>query len=51
MTAASMGVMPITALMLSYVLLGEAFRWAHLVGFGLVFAGLVLMIIEHAQDT
>jgi len=50
LTAGAMSVMPLTALGLSYVLLGEAFRWVHLAGFGLVFAGLVLMIIEHAKD-
>lgn len=50
MTAAAMSVMPLTALVLSYVLLGETFRWAHLAGFGLVFAGVILMIIEHARE-
>ncbi|MGC9417580.1 MAG: DMT family transporter [Rhodovulum sp.] len=50
LTAASMGMMPLTALGLSYVLLGEAFRWVHLLGFGLVFAGLVLMLLEHARE-
>jgi drug/metabolite transporter (DMT)-like permease len=50
MTAAAMSVMPLTALVLSYVLLGETFRWAHLAGFGLVFAGVVLMIVEHARE-
>lgn len=50
MAAASMAVMPLTALVLSYALLGEAFRWAHLLGFGLVFAGVLLMILEHARD-
>ncbi|KPP92946.1 DMT family transporter [Erythrobacter sp. HL-111] len=50
LTAGAMSVMPLTALGLSYVLLGEAFRWVHLAGFGLVFAGLVLMIREHAAD-
>ena len=49
LTAGAMSVMPLTALGLSYVLLGEAFRWIHLAGFGLVFAGLVLMILEHAK--
>jgi drug/metabolite transporter (DMT)-like permease len=51
MTAAAMSVMPLTALVLSYVLLGETFRWAHLAGFGLVFAGVILMIIEHARES
>ena len=49
LTAGAMAIMPITALVLSYVLLGEAFRWVHLAGFGLVFAGVVLMIVEHAS--
>ncbi len=51
MTAVNMGVMPISALTLSYLLLDESFRWVHLIGFGLVFAGLVLMIFEHAQKS
>ncbi len=49
LTAGAMAIMPITALVLSYLLLGEAFRWVHLAGFGLVFAGLVLMILQHAR--
>lgn len=49
LTAGSMSVMPLTALLLSYWLLEEQFRWVHLFGFGLVFAGLLLMIIEHAK--
>lgn len=49
MTAVSMSAMPLSALLLSYVLLGESFRWIHLLGFGLVFAGVILMIIEHAR--
>jgi len=50
LVAGFMAVMPVTALVLSYVLLGEAFRWAHLIGFGLVFAGVLLMIWEHARE-
>ena len=50
LTAGAMSVMPISALVLSYVLLGETFRWAHMIGFGLVFLGLLLMIYEHAQE-
>lgn len=46
--AAFMGLMPVSALVLSYWLLGESFRWIHLAGFGIVFAGVVLMSIEHA---
>ncbi len=48
-TAGAMAIMSLTALMSSYLLPGEAFRWVHLAGFGLVFAGLVLMILEHAS--
>ena len=50
LTAGAMAVMPLTALLLSYALLGEAFRWVHLAGFGLVFAGVLLMIREHASS-
>ncbi len=50
MTAASMSVMPLTALGLSYALLGEVAHWSHAVGFGLVFVGLTLMIVEHARE-
>ncbi len=49
LTAGCMSVMPLTALLLSYGLLEEQFRWSHLLGFGLVFAGLLLMIVEHAK--
>ena len=44
-----MGVMPASALILSYVLLGEEFRWIHLLGFGIVFAGVLLISWEHAR--
>ena len=47
--AGFMGVMPVSALVLSYVLLGEAFRPIHLIGFAIVGAGVVLMSIEHAR--
>jgi drug/metabolite transporter (DMT)-like permease len=47
--AAFMGLMPVSALVLSYVLLGEAFLWAHFLGFGIVFAGVLLMSVEHAS--
>jgi len=41
-TASSfMAVMPVTAMVLSYVLLGESFRWIQVVGMGLVLVGLV----------
>ena len=47
--AAFMGVMPVSALVLSYILLGEAFRWIHLAGFVTVFLGVLLMSWEHAS--
>ncbi|MEQ9077131.1 MAG: DMT family transporter [Sandaracinaceae bacterium] len=47
--AAFMGLMPVSALVLSYVLLGEPFAWMHLLGFGVVFAGVLLMSWEHAR--
>jgi drug/metabolite transporter (DMT)-like permease len=47
--AGFMGVMPASALILSYVLLGEAFQWIHLLGFGIVFAGVLLISWEHAR--
>ena len=50
LAASFMAVMPLSALTLSYVLLGEAFRWAHLVGFGAVCAGVLLMVWEHASS-
>jgi len=49
--AAFMGVMPVSALVLSYILLGERFAWAHLAGFAIVFAGVLLMSREHARMT
>lgn len=45
--AAFMGVMPVSALVLSYVLLGESFEWIHMGGFSLVFAGVLLIIKAH----
>lgn len=47
--AAFMGLMPASALALSYGLLGESFHWIHLLGFGIVFAGVILMSVEHAS--
>lgn len=47
--AAFMGLMPASALVLSYLLLGERFQWIHLAGFGIVFAGVLLMSWEHAR--
>ncbi|PTQ96558.1 threonine/homoserine efflux transporter RhtA [Mucilaginibacter yixingensis] len=45
--ASFMGVMPVSALLLSYLLLGEKFRWLHMAGFALVFCGVLLMISVH----
>jgi len=47
--AGFMGLMPVSALVLSYVLLGEPFRWIHPVGFATVFAGVLLISWEHAR--
>ena len=47
--AGFMGVMPVSALVLSYTLLGESFRWVHLLGFALVFAGVLLVASAHAR--
>ena len=47
--AGFMGVMPVSALVLSYVLLGEPFEWMQLVGFAVVFAGVLLIAWTHAQ--
>jgi drug/metabolite transporter (DMT)-like permease len=47
--AAFMGVMPVSALVLSYLLLGESFRWLHLAGFALVFSGVLLIISVHRE--
>lgn len=47
--ASFMGVMPVSALVLSYILLRESFHWAHLAGFGLVFCGVILMISVHRE--
>lgn len=49
LAAGCMAIMPVTSLLLSYSLLDESFEWAHALGFGLVFAGLMLMIWEHAK--
>lgn len=47
--AGFMGVMPLSALLLSYFLLGESFEWIHLIGFAMVFAGVVLIIQVHRR--
>ena len=48
--AGFMGVMPVSALVLSYLLLGDPFRWAHLFGFAIVFTGVLLMSWEHIRQ-
>lgn len=45
--AGFMVIMPISALLLSYVLLGENFEWIHVLGFGLAFASVSVMTLEH----
>lgn len=47
--AGFMAIMPVSALVLSYILLDEKFRWMHLAGFGLTFAGVLLIIWEHMK--
>lgn len=47
--AGFMGVMPVSALVLSYVLLDEKFKWIHMAGFALVFAGVLLIIWSHRR--
>lgn len=47
--ASFMGVMPVSALVLSYLLLKEKFQLLHLAGFGLVFGGVLLMISVHRE--
>lgn len=46
--AGFMGLMPVSALVLSYLLLGEPFRWVHLAGFAIVLAGVGLIAWDHA---
>ncbi len=50
LAAGFMVVMPVSALLLSYLLLDEAFRWLHVLGFGLAFVGVLLMSWEHYQQ-
>jgi drug/metabolite transporter (DMT)-like permease len=42
-----MGAMPASALVLSYLWLGDKFHWIHLVGFALVFASIGLVVWAH----
>lgn len=47
--AGFMGVMPASALILSYLLLGEPFQWPQLAGFAVVFAGVCVIAWAHAR--
>jgi drug/metabolite transporter (DMT)-like permease len=49
--AGFMGVMPVSALVLSYVLLSEPVRASHLIGFGVVFSGVLLISREHSHGS
>ncbi len=48
-SAGYMRVMPVSALVFSYVLAGEPFRWVHLIGFSVVLAGVGLISWSHAR--
>ncbi|OBX17724.1 hypothetical protein A9995_15180 [Erythrobacter sp. QSSC1-22B] len=48
--AAFMGIMPVSALLLSYLLLGKSFKAVHLVGFAVVFAGVILIIRDDLKS-
>lgn len=48
--AGFMAVMPLSALILSYLLLGESFRPIHAVGIGLVFGSVALMSWTHVES-
>ncbi|MCA9913548.1 MAG: EamA family transporter, partial [Anaerolineae bacterium] len=48
--AGFMGVMPVSALVLSYVLLDEAFRWVHILGFAIVISGVLLIANAHHRE-
>lgn len=45
--AGFMGVMSVSALVLSYLLLDEKFQWIHMIGFGMVFLSVILIISTH----
>jgi drug/metabolite transporter (DMT)-like permease len=45
-----MGVMAVSALVLSYIILSEEFMWVHLAGFIAVFTGVVLVSISHSEE-
>ncbi|HEY3251046.1 MAG TPA: DMT family transporter [Ignavibacteria bacterium] len=48
--AGFMGVMSISALVLSYIVLSEGFMWVHIAGFIIVFTGVILVSISHAEE-
>lgn len=48
--SAFMGVMPVSAILLSYLLLGESFEWIHLVGMTAVLAG-IAAVVESERRT
>jgi drug/metabolite transporter (DMT)-like permease len=45
-----MGAMPASGLLVSYIWLGEAFRWSHLVGFTFVLAGIGMVSWAHYRS-
>jgi drug/metabolite transporter (DMT)-like permease len=45
------GVLPVSAVLLSYVLLGERFHWSHAVGVGCVLAGIVFTARRMEETT
>lgn len=45
-----MAVMPVSALIFSYILLDEAFEWVHVVGFAVVVSGILLGTRKNATD-
>lgn len=47
--AGFMALMPVSALVLSYILLGEPFRMVHLAGFVVVLASVLMISWEHAR--
>lgn len=49
--AGFMAVMPVSALLLSYFLLGEKFYWIHLLGIGLVMISVILISFEDIYST
>lgn len=48
--AGFMSVMSVSALVLSYIILSEQFMWIHLAGFTLVFTGVILVSLSHAEE-